>query len=145
MDELPEVPDLGECIEDIVTLSSDPKRLIAKKTVYAYATGKGIMATAATVTTLALGAVSMGPIPAIAQQQAPVKRPDEHIASQPQVEEAINEASNTLDAALVSVVQADLSDNVRMRPRKKTQVMMETFSPPLPLFLDRPEDPDKNL
>lgn len=82
---------------------------------------------------------------AIAQQQAPVKRPDEHMASQPHVEKAINEASNTLDAALVSVVQADLSDNVRTRPRKKTQVMMETFSPPFPLFLDRPEDPDKKL
>lgn len=81
MDDSPEVSDLGEYIEDAVTLSGDPKRLIAKKTVNAYT--KGIMATAATAT-LALGAASMGPIPVIAHQQAPVKRPDEHLASQTQ-------------------------------------------------------------
>ncbi len=81
MGDSPEVPDLGKYIEDAVTFSGDPKRLIAKKTVNAYT--KGIMATAATAT-LALGAASIGPIPVIAQQQSPVKRPDEHIASQTQ-------------------------------------------------------------
>jgi hypothetical protein len=142
MDELPEVPDLGEYIEKAATFSGGAKKMIAKGMIKPYTK---MACAAVTAFPLALGAVATGPVPVIAHQQEPVKRPDEHIASQPQAEEAINEASNTLDAALVSVMQADLSDNVRMRPRKKTQVMMETFSPPLPLFLDRPEDPDKNL
>ena len=81
MDDSPEVPDLGEYIEDAVTLSGDPKRLIAKKTVNAYT--KGAIAAVATAT-LGFGAVAVVPVPVIAHQQEPVKRPDEHIASQTQ-------------------------------------------------------------
>ncbi len=76
MNDSPEVLDLGQYVEDAVTLSGDPKKLIAKKMVNAYT--KGTIA-AITTATLGLGVVPAGPT--ITTQQ-PIRKPNEHAAVQ---------------------------------------------------------------
>lgn len=90
MDDSPKVPDLGKGIEDVVTLSGDPKRLIAKKTVNAYT--KGTIATVAKAM-LALGAVSVGP--GLSTEQ-PIRKPDEHVMVQTQENASVTHELETL-------------------------------------------------
>ena len=76
---------------------------------------------------------------AIAQQE-PVKRPDEHIASQSHPLEATLEASNTIEDDLASVVQAHVFDTVQVRTKTRAHVMLDTSPQPLALIVEANED-----
>jgi hypothetical protein len=111
------VPDLGEWIEDVVTFSTDPKRLTAKKTANAYT--KVVMA-AATAWPLALG--SVGPVPTVSQAQEPVKRPDEHLVTQTQPEEALLEAAAELEALVSGSPSVDIETAIEIMKSRRYRI-----------------------
>lgn len=79
--------------------------------------------------------------PVISTEQ-PVRKPDEHIASQSHASEAILEASNTIEEDLTSVVQARVSDTAQVRTKTRAQVVMD--APPQLLPLLGEVEPDKS-
>jgi hypothetical protein len=78
--------------------------------------------------------------PTALAQQEPVKRPDEHIASQSHPLEAVLEASNTIEDDLVSAVPFHAFDTAQVRTKTRAQVMLDTSPQPLPLIAEVKED-----
>jgi hypothetical protein len=72
---LQNLPDVSDVVEEVVTLSADPIRLVAKKTVNAYAQ-------AALAAAIAVPLVTSGGVPTLSNVQA--RKPDESIPNQPQ-------------------------------------------------------------
>jgi hypothetical protein len=78
------LPDVGDVVSEIVTLSKEPKNLIAKKTFSAY--GQTCLAVGVTVPLLAGGP------PTISQQV--VRKPEEHVTAQSQNTTVNNEGES---------------------------------------------------
>jgi hypothetical protein len=70
-------------------------------------------------------------------QQEPIRKPDEHLASQAQSPDTVQEATNTIEAVQVSAmpVQVNVYDTVSIGLKDKGWVQFAAASQPVPLPL----------
>jgi hypothetical protein len=136
--------DEKDLISEIVEMVRDVREFVKHPNVQvATAYGKNIRALTESGAFAAVAIVSGmltagGPV--ISTQQ-PIRKPDEHIASQSHASEIVTEASNTLEDTLVSVVQVSTWDDLQLKVDEQAQLIRDI----LPKIEDDKSEDDYEL
>lgn len=126
---LKNLPDVPDTAEELVTLSTDPMKLVAKKTVNAYA--QAALAAAVAVPLVASGGVT----PTISNVQA--RKQEDHVPSQSQ-HTNILEGRFILEVATTS---ASISNSVTVAQVQSLQSFSQGQGQPAPNPTDAPSEP----